>query len=574
MADALPSTNTCHGSLGISGFAFQSTGAEGSLTTAICPITNTDMSRLPDVADFTSRLPVELKDIVLEYVPKNNLKSIRLVNKQWGEIAAARLWEHFESDFNETDTKKLFYLIIARSSFLRHVRKIVSAPSTPYGPVNINLMRVLYSLPQGSLTFFQANHDLRREVLQLLLRSQSRLQYLNFRQVHSESLSCAPLGNEIWDGLSNMRELAIDVRGREYFYQEWFNHMPRLKFLSLHNSQCSISHLSGWNLPEHARPALVGFRVMDLRLPAENEYLHDLVNLDTLRLLILRRVRNSEAFLKGLARRFREMSVQPALTDFHYTKQERIGHLEYLEEFFLSFGSLKSIEISCTEAFPLHVSCFSAHRESLMALYMDTHYRWTSHFLSNQEDYLYAWQLEQLVEACPYISELGMNLLNVTLNPDWDDLEPFHISPDPARSFHGEELANILTILSKLQNLHTLRLTSLPFTQVTATEPAVSTHIRKHVRDQFATEIMRFLIENDSPIQTLSFQLERRSSRDVISDVRREWPCEYFYRTGHIAMDYETDEHKYSVTAIPVTKKSLKKHMEPLPGICFFPETF
>ncbi|KAF3034882.1 hypothetical protein E8E12_003328 [Didymella heteroderae] len=82
---------------------------------------------MTDDRDYSTSLPPEVHRLLLAFSPEYDIKSARLINKQWSGIAATVLWSHLAIDLDrpETPRRSLDALLDSYpNGFLDNIREI------------------------------------------------------------------------------------------------------------------------------------------------------------------------------------------------------------------------------------------------------------------------------------------------------------------------------------------------------------------------------------------------------------------------------------------------------------------
>lgn len=246
-------------------------------------------------------------------LPGANLKQARLVNKQWGAVAASVLWEHLCIDLVDTETRKLSALFHPYcKAIFTNVKQLTI--TTAWKDVEelegrhriySNLVGLLSILTRDSLTSFESvDLTLDRNLLGLLIQTQSRINDLNFCMTGEDDGGSLPDPAYVRENLRRLKTLCICIAGRcsETYkgYVEWLPRLTMLRRLLIEGVLTKRNEFGGWTLSDNA-PLLelrsVELTNLDLLSTASN--FHSLLDLPSLEELIYKDYKEAEGMLQG-----------------------------------------------------------------------------------------------------------------------------------------------------------------------------------------------------------------------------------------------------------------------------------
>lgn len=201
-----------------------------------------------------------------EQLPRADLKSARLINKQRSAVTATVIWSKVELNLTKTDDANLENLLRSYpNGILDNVNDLAIAPRSIHPPSSdaqgcavSNLLKLLIALTRDSLVGFRSvDFCLNRDTLALLLRTQSQLRTLTL-SLHETEQSGLPGPAHIRDKLKSLRELKLIGAGVIHHthgsLHAWFPHMPCLRSLSIGGRCTDSNYFNGWTLQAGMSP--------------------------------------------------------------------------------------------------------------------------------------------------------------------------------------------------------------------------------------------------------------------------------------------------------------------------------
>ncbi|KAJ4378837.1 hypothetical protein N0V86_005710 [Didymella sp. IMI 355093] len=395
-----------------------------------------------DDCDYSTSLPFEVHRILLNFLRNSDLKSARLVNKQWSGVAATVLvlWHHLAVDPAKpaAGSPSLDALLDSHPKwFLDNIRVVTITnkmqSASPPGPaarrVASNLLRLICSLPRDGLRRFKSQHyKLDSDILLLLLRTQSHISDLTFYLDEDEQ--CGLLRSAtVRENLERLRKLDLLVDRSYQGLVEWFMHAPVLQSLYIEgNTRDGGIKFLGW-------AATAGFTQLKLRslkfgqMDLANfapDGIAESLDLAFLESVIFEHCVSAGPLLRSMARGYKAANTS-CLTNFvHAATQIFKDECRAAEELFESVGGLKSVISYCTEDSLSDLKCLKRSGQSLRLV----------NFLAVDKDQAYSpSELEELVSTCNRLDKIRLSLFNFSVIVD--QLGPFE--PYNLAAFEGLE---------------------------------------------------------------------------------------------------------------------------------------
>ncbi|KAF2119161.1 hypothetical protein BDV96DRAFT_643307 [Lophiotrema nucula] len=451
--------------------------------------------------DITSKLPVEMKGLILEFLPtKADLKNVRLVNKSWGSVAATQLWHEFRTDLCETKSKKMENLINGSEQFLLSVKKLIVASSLEdslrIAPAK--LVDLLCALPHNGMNTFICDSGLTAQALQILLRRQEQLLSISVIPVDGEKISGPPVYNWMKGSLSGVQSIKIKANGYCVSFGPWLSFMTGLKRLHVAGVD-NDSFARGWELlPKTLQLPVQELILSNIRLPVKPNDILCCLKLEELKALIINSCTNSVAFLERLMSELAK--VKASLEVFGFSHQHYIGRLHPIERFLKSFSGLSELHIDCDQGEPLPPSCLKRHGSTLRFAFLNHQKLWHNHHAATQ--YYSVADLHAIAKICPKIEQMGVALGRFSVDEE-NARKMLHLVDTSKQTRDGNFFAKRLEAIAKFPRLDLLRLTTTPVVHGIPAPNRADTRDQEIFMERFASEILGFLTRHGSNIETL-----------------------------------------------------------------------
>ncbi|KAF1917844.1 hypothetical protein BDU57DRAFT_494190 [Ampelomyces quisqualis] len=533
------------------------------------------------MSDHTAKLPPELRHIICDMIPRKSLKCVRLVNKPWACAAARVLWHTFVSNLVPSKQRQLHALLTSRpGGFLDSVRNLETLPSTlSTSEISTAVLQLLAALPIRALRTFKTMKNLESRTVGLLIRSQPVLHELCISIWTSESGSEVPGWTYVAGNLDHLKVLTIRAVWNQAGYDTWFPHAPFLETLVVAGklSDC-VSLFRPWTTARHHRLQNLRTLCLDnLRFLGSAGSLHAWLDLSRLQKLTIRDCQFLGSFVKELTSSYRLHCQHSALKTLEILEHQEGNRdlIESIQDLLTAIHGLESIYISTATANRVDIDCFRSQGSSLRYLLVDPLNIWHSETWANSNtDQLYAAaELRLLATTCPLIEEFGTSLAKIDFD-DWAILDPFKWNSPGTRSPNEQALALSLDALATFPKLRVLRLTQ-PLSELQAENENHDPYREQQWRyQQFAEQILTYLVSKGSPVELLAFGCTARSlmDRDLPDDHGHIWPY-YYYLRGESTTLLSKNRRSTQIVAVPVVEGKIKMYMEQ-PRILSDPEEF
>ena len=428
--------------------------AESSSSVSTMPV-------VPSTPDF-SALPAEVKRIVCNYVssellpilgwvilstdraqlPREDLKTLRLANKTWGRVAASVLWYHISLAVDKNYVERLDTLLTSPAASVP-LANVKNMRIQPKGHVNSEVIgKALLLLPKDQLKVFHCTGKLDTRTLGRLIQNQTQLEELAVATVSTKR----PKSHFIGESLKHLCRLQLELEDSTDLYGSWFEHTPSLRTLCLSGYLKEQLKIKLWTAPSD-KP-LLKLQVLlltELDLPGKPGQVGKLSHIPSLRRLRISQCKNLRPFLHSLARDFadHEETLLKKLSIIDINKLNECWECE-LNLLLESTTGLETLQVETSDANCPSISSICCHGKSLRRFYFSFYANNLEHpheIISKSEYSTY--DLSELVNGCPMIEELSLEIYNL-LPKDLDmDTEPYFLLGEE-RITEGDDAANIL----------------------------------------------------------------------------------------------------------------------------------
>jgi hypothetical protein len=397
--------------------------------------------------DYTKKLPRELRHLISGLLAMNDLKNLRLINKEWNVSAASALWVSLTTHLQETPIRSLDELLAGGClNFVRELGIRSSYSPQPALSVDDALIQVLLALPQDRLRKFEVDNQLHCRTVGLLIKNQTQLKSLSV----SILLGSVPAAAFLQDNLQKLVELKITL-GDIATYGQWFSHTPKLEYLTLQSLESVDPHtLVDWVPPMGSGPLkLRSLSLKRLKLKCIPGQIGHLTQLSTLEVLSISECRSVGYFIEQLAKDFSQCD-HVGLKTFVISQTRRARNWSRdFEKLLKSFSGLDTIYVSAYRINRIAVDAIGQHGGTLRYLHIDQSNDFTFDHDDPDVDRYELAELEELVEKCSNIEELGLNLGEPSFSST-SDLTYFHIVDSSKRTIVGELFAITLVCIAPL----------------------------------------------------------------------------------------------------------------------------
>ncbi|CAO2648641.1 Nn.00g079080.m01.CDS01 [Neocucurbitaria sp. VM-36] len=489
-------------------------------------------------------IPVELKREICVLLPRSKLKDIRIVNKEWGSIAASLLFSVFNTNLVETRQRRLAAMLVSPAGGLLDSVRELNIVHQEDGRVPADkdnkILQLLCVLPHNCLSGLSSIVPLHVLVVGLLLRTQTKLRRLSVPIEYNKQI-CPPPGKRYINGnLQFMESLTIFATGHdEDGYAAWLPDLSALRRLRVSGVNNGTQHkpsFNGWkSLALSPTLKLNKLYLRSIRLPETPSDIVKCINLPSLQKLFIMSCLNSGPFLAFVAQQLAGSTDTSALKVLRQGRERIEGPLKHIEDLLKSVSGLESLILDVDGANPLAISSLQSHGTSLKVLLLGFSKDRGSR-TANMEltDSLYAVKdLTQLVDTCPHLHVLGISLANIDFR-GWPAFRSVGISLSPSRTTpKGLQIAQALQPLARLKELRTLCFTHTPYMrfQNNAAE-------RYYRHQSLATEIFLFMNALGSTLRYIVFHPAGKGWNPNTSTVGGStWPNFYYCKANVIAAD-------------------------------------
>jgi hypothetical protein len=497
-----------------------------------------------------------------EQLPRSDLKSVRLVNKQWSAIAATVLWSHLATDLPkpETPTHSLDTLLGSYpNGFLDNIKKITTTdkpPSLMTLRATLSLLKSLGALPRDCLRLFSSrHHKLDRIALCLLLRTQSQIGVMILSLGEDEPRGL-PGATYVRGNLSNLHKLHLLVRDTLQGLTEWCIHAPALRDLHVeHADRGDLSHFAGWATATDSvqlKLRSLKFTRLDLSsfTPDVDTSLLDLAFLER---ITFERCVSAGPLMRSLTKGYKTVTTS-SLKYFRSTSSfvpEDVCRAT--EELFELINGLEHIILGRTATGLPSLTCLQRSSASLKLVDFEA---------SNERQIYSPAELEQF-NSCIHLKNIRLSISE--LRSVVDVLGPFEPCKLSAFQHLEESLVShsfmILVHLSLTILQATLARHPTLQTLIITSNPLLSYDIDKGKRRwryaQLAEQMLAYLADHGSKVQQLGFSPKWGPGGTAETSERDEngnrWPV-YIYKRGTVSVDQDGKQQIVKVTAVPWRK--------------------
>ncbi|KAF9701490.1 hypothetical protein EKO04_000160 [Ascochyta lentis] len=500
---------------------------------------------------FTPRLPTEVERMIFSCLPNTDLKNVRLSNKQWSASAAMILWKELTIDLIDSNTRNVVTILDSNSNGILDNLKNLSI-STCKGflsqplqqQVNISLLVLLGTLKRDCLNaFISSEYALSKYELGILLRNQTQIKKLAVSLTTDKG---GPPGeNYIKGALLVLEELFIKTSGTEHHayqgYFHWFAHTPNLRKLCIEGKvRSATACFDAWALPDQT--PLLKLHTLELshvQLYDLPRNIVDCLHVPSLQFLEISECENVSSLLGSFTAAFNKTSdifLEYLSISSSESAEDLSGSLEGFLEAIAGVSTIRLAFTSGNLPGPRSLIRCGPTLKSLRISHRDPECLYTPQ------------ELQQLVESCPNLVWIALDLVN--LSDTIDAMPPFahlHVSTSANSGAILHALATSLETLAGLAKLKMLWLTHRPWMGRVSNAAE-----RRWRHTQIANEIMGILADNDSPVHTLCFCPLYRDRGDIFSVTDEDgnmWPY-YTYNRGVVSL-FEDDSAKARTVAVP-----------------------
>jgi hypothetical protein len=413
-------------------------GAQATICELVC--------RIPPLRHYAQRWACGLIEIhacesceeyrlTISQLSKKSLKNIRLVNKLWGQSAAALLWHTFRTDLCEFGAQSIDALFTSGlDGIFKCIKKLhVTACFDDPGIMQRDtwLLQLLILLPRNSLTEFVAHDKIDSRVIGVMLQTQTRLRLLS-APIDTRDGVRPPDRNYVAGNISNIETLTIYANDDQRGYETWFDHMPILQDLTV----------KGWRAGHRStfHPWTVKNRFLKLRnlhfnrltLANSSGRLELWIQLPYLERLAIQECQNMGDFLNNLrdsCTKHRDFNLKElVLCD---SKQQN-NSMRHFNELLRHSTGLESLHVSTRTGLCVDPTTLKGHMDTLHQVlvdplndpYDDRYDDW-----SEDTDFFTSKELHKLTNYCPNVTELGTTIAMIKFK-HWGVLSPLDLSPD------------------------------------------------------------------------------------------------------------------------------------------------
>ncbi|KAF1844517.1 uncharacterized protein K460DRAFT_354429 [Cucurbitaria berberidis CBS 394.84] len=519
-------------------------------------------------------LSPELKHAVCALLPLAKLKDVRLVNKQWGDVAASLLYHEFTTSFAETEQRKFDALLTSRANgFLDNVRVLNidhPASGTVVDDADLKLLQLLCVLPRNSLMIFSSRVPLEMSTVGLLLRTQTRLWSLRVPIQHLGLPSGPPSKEYVNGSLARLVTLGIYATGHEEDgYAKWLPDLVALRGLKIIGSvsllQAKLA-FNGWaSLAPAPNLKLRQLYLVNVRLPETPSHIVMCLHLPSLQELSIDSCENSSPLLSLVAQQMAKSTEPSALKVF--SRRHEKG-MESVEELLNSVSSLKGIVVDAESEIPLAVSCLKSNGTSLQYLLLGFSKGRGAGSMHTDTKYAIS-ELAQLVNTCPNLEVLGVGVANIDFR-EWSISQAVGISLSSSTTPEGRQMAQALVsttpvhigteftlMLSQVHLARLSKLRTLCLTHSTYMRFQTNARVRMFRHERIASETFTFMAAHGSPIRYVVFKPSGYGSPRSAATVNGEstWP-NFYFRKGKVTSD---DPNYMGAVALPMSRAQFGK---------------
>jgi hypothetical protein len=289
----------------------------------------------------------------------------------------------------------------------------------PMPSVDDALIQVLLALPRDRLRKFEVDDQLHCRTVGLLIKNQTQLKSLSV----SIPLGSVPAAAFLQHNLQKLVELKI-TPGDIAAHGKWLTHTPELKYLTLQSLE---------SVKLKCIPGQIGH----------------LTQLSTLEVLSISGCQSVGYFIEQLAKDFSQCD-HVGLKTFVISQTRRARNWSRnFENLLKSFSGLDTIYVSAYRINRIAVDAVGQHGGTLRYLHIDQSNDFTFDHDDPDVDRYELAELEELVEKCSNIEELGLNLGEPSFSGT-SDLTYFHIVDSSKRTIVGEFFAITLVCIAPL----------------------------------------------------------------------------------------------------------------------------